>query len=66
MLLLPASAMPLLIQEDPEVKEFKSAAADTAEDVKKSVQPNDKSTGSDKTVLEQVRTEHRALQSVII
>lgn len=45
----------VMVQEDPEVKEFKAAAADTAEDVKKSVQPNDKTAGSDKTVLEQVR-----------
>lgn len=44
------------MQEDPEIQDFKSAVADTAEDAKKSVQSTDtKSTGSEKTVLEQVQ-----------
>ena len=46
-----------VLQEDPEVTEFKKAAADTAHDVKKSVDPNDQSASkpsSNKTVLESV------------
>ena len=52
-------------QEDPEIQDFKSAVADTAEDAKKSVQSTDtkstdtKTTGSEKTVLEQVSHLHR-------
>lgn len=45
------------LQEDPEVTDFKNAAADTAHDVKKSVKPDDKAeskTTNQKSVLESV------------
>lgn len=45
------------MQEDPEITEFKKAAADTAHDVKESVKPDDKpssNSNSNKTVLESV------------
>jgi len=45
------------LQEDPEVTDFKNAAADTAHDVKESVKPNEKAASkdsSDKSVLESV------------
>ena len=45
------------MQEDPEITEFKNAAADTALDVKEAVKPDDKTSaksGSDKTILESV------------
>lgn len=45
------------MQEDPEVTDFKNAAADTAHDVKKSVKPDDKAeskTTNQKSVLESV------------
>lgn len=45
------------MQEDPEMTEFKKAAADTAHDVKESVKPDDKASSkssNDKTVLESV------------
>ena len=46
-----------VLQEDPEITDFKNAAADTANDVKKSVKPDDKAStksSSDKTVMESV------------
>ena len=46
-----------VLQEDPEVRDFKNAAADTAHDVKESVKPDDKAAGkdaSDKSVLQSV------------
>lgn len=46
-----------VLQEDPEVTDFKNAAADTAHDVKKSVKPDDKAptkSSSDKTMMESV------------
>ena len=45
------------MQEDPEITEFKSAAADTAHDVKEAVKPDEKASSkssSDKTILESV------------
>lgn len=48
-----------ILQEDPEITDFKNAAADTAHDVKESVKPDDKAStksGNEKTVLESVST----------
>jgi hypothetical protein len=45
------------MQEDPEITDFKNAAADTAHDVKKSVKPDDSTASKDsneKSVLESV------------
>lgn len=45
------------LQEDPEVRDFKNAAADTAHSVKESVKPDDQVSGkssSEKTVMESV------------
>ncbi len=45
------------LQEDPEITDFKNAAADTAHDVKKSVKPDDSTASKDsnqKSILESV------------
>lgn len=45
------------MQEDPEITDFKNAAADTAHEVKKSVKPDDSTASKDsnqKSVLESV------------
>lgn len=56
-----------ILQEDPEITDFKNAAADTANDVKKSVKPDDKAatkSGSDKTVMESVSCLRSAVVAV--
>lgn len=56
------------MQEDPEVTDFKNAAADTAHDVKKSVKPDDSTASKDgdqKSVLDSVRSLHLRCRSIL-
>ncbi|KAL3161850.1 hypothetical protein ABBQ38_008940 [Trebouxia sp. C0009 RCD-2024] len=56
-------------QEDPEVRDFKNAAADTAHSVKESVKPDDQVSGkssSEKTVMESVTDAAAAVYNKIV